>query len=190
MTNEPFVLALAGGVGGGKFCRGLAADPVRVPWGNMYEFTLTATFVVVVLYLAMYKRFGLNWLAPVLSVVVLTVLMIDVLFLYEPVTPLRDALQSPWLIIHVVAAIIATGAFTMGGMCSALYLVKERALAKGRGQRGYLASVPNLRDLDRIPRNQLQRRTPSQRLTQNHPRLHTLSLSGTRDFTHPSRAAP
>ena len=31
--------------------RGLAADPVRVPWGNMYEFTLMGTWVVVVGYL-------------------------------------------------------------------------------------------------------------------------------------------
>ncbi|MGI9157938.1 MAG: cytochrome c biogenesis protein CcsA, partial [Marmoricola sp.] len=109
--------------------RGLAADPVRVPWGNMYEFTLTVSFVVVALYLVMYKRFALAWLAPVVSLFVLSVLMVDVLVLYEPVTPLRDALQSPWLVIHVVAAITATGAFTMGGMCSVLYLVKERALA-------------------------------------------------------------
>ena len=26
--------------------RGMAADPNRVPWGNMYEFTLAGTFVV------------------------------------------------------------------------------------------------------------------------------------------------
>ncbi|MEP6816348.1 MAG: c-type cytochrome biogenesis protein CcsB [Marmoricola sp.] len=130
--------------------RGLASDPVRVPWGNMYEFTLTATFVVVALYLLMYRRFELAWLAPVISLFVLTVLMIDVLVLYEPVTPLRDALQSPWLVIHVVAAILATGAFTMGGMCSVLYLVKERSLRRGGAQRGYLASVPPLKSLDRL----------------------------------------
>ncbi len=128
----------------------MAADPVRVPWGNMYEFTLTATFVVVALYLATYRRFGLAWLAPVISLLVLTILMVDVLFLYEPITPLRDALQSPWLIIHVVAAILATGAFTMGGITSVLYLVKERALSRGKGDRGYLASVPSLPSLDRL----------------------------------------
>jgi cytochrome c-type biogenesis protein CcsB len=130
--------------------RGLAADPVRVPWGNMYEFTLTATFVVVALYLLMHRRFALDWMAPVITLFVLAVLMVDVLVLYEPVTPLRDALQSPWLVIHVVAAILATGAFTMGGMVSALYLVKERALAHGRGQTGYLARVPSLAGLDRL----------------------------------------
>ena len=106
--------------------RGLAADPVRVPWGNMYEFTLTGTWVVVMGYLLLYRRYSLSWLSPVVTGFVLVTLMIDVLLLYTPVVPLRDALQSPWLVIHVVAAIIATGAFTLGGMCSALYLVKER----------------------------------------------------------------
>ena len=32
--------------------RGMAADPNRVPWGNMYEFTLAGTFVVALIYLA------------------------------------------------------------------------------------------------------------------------------------------
>jgi cytochrome c-type biogenesis protein CcsB len=85
---------------------------------------------------------------------VLVTLMIDVLVLYTPVVPLRDALQSPWLVIHVVAAITATGAFTLGGMCSALFLVKERwqrrqesGAARGGG---YLARLPELAVLDRV----------------------------------------
>ncbi len=133
--------------------RGLAADPVRVPWGNMYEFTLTGTWVVVMGYLLLYKRFSLSWLAPIVTSFVLITLMVNVLVLYTPVVPLRDALQSPWLVIHVVAAIIATGAFTLGGMCSALYLVKarweEKAATSGRSG-GYLARLPRLEVLDRI----------------------------------------
>ena len=92
----------------------------------MYEFILTGTWVVIVGYLLLYRRYSLSWLSPVVTSFVLVTLMVDVLLLYTPVVPLRDALQSPWLVIHVVAAIIATGAFTLGGMCSALYLVKER----------------------------------------------------------------
>jgi cytochrome c-type biogenesis protein CcsB len=134
--------------------RGLAADPARVPWGNMYEFTLTGTFVVAAGYLLLYRKFSLSWLAPVVTGFVLVTLMADVLLLYSPVTPLRDALQSPWLIIHVVAAIIATGAFTIGGMASVLYLLKERWLARGgaeqAGRRGYLARLPGLEALDRV----------------------------------------
>ncbi|HET6167787.1 MAG TPA: c-type cytochrome biogenesis protein CcsB [Marmoricola sp.] len=128
--------------------RGLAADPVRVPWGNMYEFTLTATLVVTLGYLLMYRRYSLDWLSPIVTGFVLITLMVDVLFLYDPVYKLRDALQSPWLVIHVVAAIIATGAFTLGGMCSVLYLVKERWPNTREG--GYLSRLPDLDGLDRM----------------------------------------
>jgi cytochrome c-type biogenesis protein CcsB len=128
--------------------RGLAADPVRVPWGNMYEFTLTATLMVTIGYLLLYRRFSLDWLSPVVTGFVLVTLMVDVLLLYTPVVPLRDALQSPWLVIHVIAAIIATGAFTLGGMYSALYLVKERWPNTREG--GYLSRLPGLDALDRM----------------------------------------
>ncbi|MEO7351368.1 MAG: c-type cytochrome biogenesis protein CcsB [Marmoricola sp.] len=134
--------------------RGLASDPVRVPWGNMYEFTLTGTWVVVMGFLLLYRRYSLAWLAPVVTSFVLVTLMVDVLGLYTPVVPLRDALQSPWLVIHVVAAITATGAFTLGGMCSALFLVKERWLRRQSADtppsRGYLARLPELAVLDRV----------------------------------------
>ncbi|HET7349499.1 MAG TPA: c-type cytochrome biogenesis protein CcsB [Marmoricola sp.] len=130
--------------------RGLAPDPIRVPWGNMYEFTLTGTWVVVIGYLLLYRRYSLSWLSPVVTGFALVTLMIDVLVLYTPVVPLRDALQSPWLVIHVVAAIIATGAFTLGGMCSALYLVKERRASRPERRGGYLDRLPDLAVLDRV----------------------------------------
>ena len=41
--------------------RGMAADPDRVPWGNMYEFTLAGTFVVVVAATSLlYRRYSLR----------------------------------------------------------------------------------------------------------------------------------
>ena len=135
--------------------RGLAADPVRVPWGNMYEFTLTATWVVTVGYLLMFRRYSLSWLSPVVTGFVLATLMLDVLVLYVPAVQLTDALDSPWLVIHVMAAIIATGAFTLGGMASALYLTKERWERRQReagrsATGGYLARLPDLAVLDRV----------------------------------------
>ena len=133
------------------FARGMAADPNRVPWGNMYEFTLTGTFVVAFLYVVLYRKFRLAWMAPIVLAFVLTVLMVAVIWLYAPVAPLTEALSSYWLVIHVVSAIIATGAFTLGGITSALYLVKARALAKkGPQQTGYVARLPQLDALDRV----------------------------------------
>jgi cytochrome c-type biogenesis protein CcsB len=126
--------------------RGMAADPNRVPWSNMYEFTLSGSFFVAFLYLVLYRRYALSWLAPLVVGFVLAAMMTAVVWLYDPVSPLTEALFSPWLVIHVVSAIIATGAFTLGGIVSVLYLLKERSTA----ERGYLARVPSPVDLDRI----------------------------------------
>ena len=127
--------------------RGAGADPVRVPWGNMYEFTLSGTFVVAAIYLAAYRRYRLAWMAPLVVGFVLALLMVAVIWLYEPVVPLQDALDSPWLVIHVVSAVVATGAFTLGGIASALYLVQER---RGPAARGWRARVPDPAGLDRV----------------------------------------
>jgi len=127
--------------------RGMAADPHRVPWGNMYEFTLSGTFVVAAAYVVLHRRFGLQWMAPLVVTFVLVCLMVAVLWLYEPVAQLTEALNSYWLVIHVVSAILATGAFTLGGITSAVYLVKARA---GSRETGWLSRVPSLDVLDRV----------------------------------------
>jgi cytochrome c-type biogenesis protein CcsB len=133
------------------FGRGMAADPNRVPWGNMYEFTLAGTFFVTLIYLLLYGRFQLSWMGPLVVTFVLTFLMVAVVWLYDPVAPLTEALNSPWLVIHVVAAVLATGAFTLGGFTSALFLVKERAESRaGTSPTGYVARLPEPAVLDRI----------------------------------------
>jgi cytochrome c-type biogenesis protein CcsB len=131
--------------------RGMAADPNRVPWGNMYEFTITGSFVVVLGYLLLRRRYGLSWMGPIVTAIELVLLMVAVLWLYDPIAPLSDALLPYWLVIHVMSAIIATGAFTLGGITSALYLVKARSLAKDRAaDHGYIARLPSLATLDRV----------------------------------------
>jgi cytochrome c-type biogenesis protein CcsB len=127
--------------------RGMAADPNRVPWGNMYEFTLSGTFVVTVIYLLLHRRYSLDWMAPLVVGFVLTTLMISVIWLHDPVAPLTEALNSYWLVIHVVSAVIATGAFTIGGIASIMYLVKMRT---GERADGWLGRVPSLPVLDRF----------------------------------------
>ena len=131
------------------FARGMSADPNRVPWGNMYEFTLTGTFVVAFFFLVLSRRWPLAWLAPFVVAFVLTLLMVAVLWLYDATGPLPEALNSYWLVIHVVSAILATGAFTLGGMTSAVYLVKRRRPAAAQDT-GFWGRVPSLEKLDLI----------------------------------------
>ncbi|MBM9461097.1 c-type cytochrome biogenesis protein CcsB [Nocardioides sp. zg-536] len=134
--------------------RGMAADPNRVPWGNMYEFTLSGSFVVALLYVVLYRRFDLAWMGPLVVGFVVTVLMVAAIWLYDEVAPLTEALNSPWLVIHVVSAVIATGAFSLGGLVSIMYLVRMRAERRARAAEreltGWIARVPELDGLDRL----------------------------------------
>ncbi len=135
----------------GLVTRGLGAEPARVPWGNMYEFSLTGTFGVTLIYLALLRKYQLRWLGPVVTGFAVVILMLAVLVLYVPAGPLVPALHSYWLVIHVIAAIIATGAFTVGGMASLLFLVKSRAEARGSVRStGYIARLPQASVLDRV----------------------------------------
>nr|WP_253942213.1 c-type cytochrome biogenesis protein CcsB [Nocardioides sp. zg-1230] len=126
--------------------RGLAADPNRVPWGNMYEFTISGTFVVALIFVLATLRLDIEWLGPLVTTFVVAALMAAFLGLDDAVLPLPDALNSPWLVIHVVAAVISTGAFTIGALLSGLYLVKARSTSTT----GYLARVPEPKVLDRL----------------------------------------
>ncbi|WP_328527719.1 c-type cytochrome biogenesis protein CcsB [Nocardioides sp. NBC_00368] len=130
---------------GALVARGMAADPNRVPWGNMYEFTISGSFVVAAAYVVLHRRLKLAWMAPWVLGFTVVVLMLAVVGLYEPVAPLTEALNSYWLVIHVIAAIIATGGFTLGGIAAVAYLLKSRF-----PDAALLARVPELDALDRV----------------------------------------
>jgi cytochrome c-type biogenesis protein CcsB len=135
----------------GLVTRGLGADPARVPWGNMYEFTLAGTFGVSVMYLLLMRRYHLRWMGLLVTAFLVVVLMLDVLVLYVPAGPLVPALHSYWLVIHVAAAVTASGAFAVGALASLLFLVKNRAIERGTlRETGYLARLPEVGVLDRV----------------------------------------
>ncbi|GAB3662752.1 c-type cytochrome biogenesis protein CcsB [Nocardioides korecus] len=135
----------------GLVSRGLASDPVRVPWGNMYEFTLAGTFGVSLMYLVLMKRYHLRWMGVAVTGFLVVVLMLDQLVLYQNAGPLVPALHSYWLAIHVLAAIIASGAFATGALALGLFLVKDRATRRGKVRPGgYLSRLPSLEALERV----------------------------------------
>jgi cytochrome c-type biogenesis protein CcsB len=131
--------------------RGLGSDPIRVPWGNMYEFTLAGALGVSAMYLVLGRRHHLRWMGLPVTAFEVVVLMLAVLLLYVPAGPLVPALHSYWLVIHVMAAVVASGAFAVGAIASALFLVKDRALRKGSLAPGsYLDRLPEPSVLDRV----------------------------------------
>lgn len=104
--------------------RGVAAD--RLPWGNMYEFTSMLCFMAVTTYLAILLRRNVRFLGLYLLVLVVLGLGLDGTVLYENAGPVVPPLHSYWIAIHVTAAIVATGMFTVGTVLSTLYLFAER----------------------------------------------------------------
>jgi len=133
----------------GVLARGLAAE--RVPWGNMYEFSLVGALVALLVYLGLVVRAGISWLGPIVTGFVVVVLGLSILA-YVPPGPLVPALDSYWLVLHVSAAAIAGAAFVVGAGASALFLVKERAERRrgGPATTGLLGRLPPTAAMDRL----------------------------------------
>ena len=131
----------------GVLTRALAAQ--RAPWGNMFEFTITAMVFVVGVYLILVWRAGLRWLGLPVTMLAAVGNGLAVTVFYVAVAPLVPALHSVWFLIHIVAAAIAGAAFNVGGLMSILYLIKSRAEDRGT-VRGYLERVPDSRKIDLI----------------------------------------
>lgn len=137
----------------GVMSRGIAAG--RVPWGSMYEFSITVSLAVAAAYVFLVRRYRIRWLGLLVTGFLLVVLGMALLVLYRPVAPLVPALHSYWLVIHVSAAAIAGGAFTVGALASVLYLLRSRLEVKAAAQpdlprSGFLWRTPSAVDIDRV----------------------------------------
>ena len=135
---------------GAVVARGFAAG--RAPWGNMFEFAVVGALVAAGVFLVLQRRYEVGYLGVWVSAVVLGVLGFAVTVLYTEAGPLLPALRSTWLVIHVFAAILATGLFTIGAIVSVLYLMAHRlGPVAGRGRLGaYVSRLPDRSALDRL----------------------------------------
>jgi cytochrome c-type biogenesis protein CcsB len=137
----------------GVVARGVAAE--RVPWGSMYEFCITASLAVAVAYVVLVSKYKVRWLGLFVTAFLVIVLGLAVVVLYRPVAPLVPALHSYWLVIHVSAAAVAGGAFTVGALASVLYLLRARLEDKAAKDpeaphTGFLWRTPGLESIDRV----------------------------------------
>ncbi|MES9539142.1 c-type cytochrome biogenesis protein CcsB [Actinomadura sp. NPDC000600] len=129
--------------------RGLAAN--RWPWGNMYEFLTAIAFAAVTAFMVVMFRYRARFLGAFVMAAAVIALGVANIWLYDSVGPVSPALNSYWIAIHVTAAIIATGAFTVAGAATVLYLVKERAESRGGvADGGVLSRLPSVESLDRL----------------------------------------
>jgi cytochrome c-type biogenesis protein CcsB len=109
--------------GVGVVTRGIAAQ--RVPWANMYEFSITGSFIVTAIYLLALIWKDLKFISTFVSgFVVLIIGSANTLF-YVQVESLLPALQDYWLVIHVSVAILATAFFMIAAAMAGILIMKE-----------------------------------------------------------------
>ena len=66
----------------------------------------------------------------------------------QAISPLVPALQSNWLIVHVITCFIGYGAFAMSAGLGVMYLLKKSALNKKLSDETLTGSLPDLRFID------------------------------------------
>jgi len=131
---------------GSVVLRGIAAD--RVPWGNMFEFSLTGTALIILIFLLVQLWQNLKFLGVFITGLTIILLGIATVNYYVPVRPLVPALESYWLVIHVFVAISGTGFFALGAGLAVAQLVQT--YRQGRTTSNKIRFMETLPDADRL----------------------------------------
>jgi len=131
----------------GVVSRGISAE--RVPWGNMYEFSITGALAFTGAYIFALWKYKIRWLGLPVSISVLLTLGTAITVLYVPSAPLVPALKSAWLVIHVSAAIISGGVFLLANCIAATYLILDR-YEENSGRPVWALKLPSLEALDQL----------------------------------------
>jgi cytochrome c-type biogenesis protein CcsB len=98
----------------------------RVPWGNMYEFSIMVGVITVAGFLVWVARrpevrpLGMFVLLPAVLAIALGAIVFRV-----PAGPLVPALNSRWIAVHVAAAITGSSVLCLAAVFSVLFLVKD-----------------------------------------------------------------
>jgi cytochrome c-type biogenesis protein CcsB len=138
----------------GVVTRGIAA--ARVPWANMYEFSVSGSFILVAIFVFAWRVRDIRIIATFVTGFALLVLGTATNIFYVQVKTLMPALQSYWLVIHVTVAVLATAFFNIAAALSVAYLLKtsayvEKSQSKVVGfARRVLAAFPEQQRLERL----------------------------------------
>lgn len=130
----------------GVVTRALAAG--HVPWSNMYEFSLTFTFVALALYLWLARSRDLRYLGAFVVGPVLLLLGVAVAVLYVEADGLEPILDNYWLYLHVSVAVLAIAVLTLAAVLAVLQLAKD--LGGSSRWTAILSGLPDAVSLERL----------------------------------------
>ncbi len=121
----------------------------HAPLSNMYESLVFFSWSIVIFYLILELKFK-NRILGAFAIPFAFVGMAYASFakgINQEISPLIPALQSNWLIAHVVTCFIGYAAFAVASGLGVMYLIKARAQGGGSA---LVASLPKLKIIDDI----------------------------------------
>ncbi|KOX23087.1 cytochrome C assembly protein [Saccharothrix sp. NRRL B-16348] len=131
---------------GSVVLRGVATG--RVPWGNMYEYLSAVGLIAVAAWLYLVFRYDMRRMSVFVLLPIASLLFLAGNRLYAEAAPLVPPLRSYWIIIHVAAAIMASGVFLLSGVVSALHLASSGEFTRKGKPSG--RRLPPAEHLDKI----------------------------------------
>ncbi len=122
----------------------------RAPLTNLYESLVFFAWTIAVTYLILERKFRIKTVGAFVAPFPFLIMAYASLNPND-IQPLVPALQSNWLIAHVVTCFVGYAAFAVSFGVSALYLFKVRAEQKtGRQPGAFLGYVPASDTLDEV----------------------------------------
>lgn len=130
--------------------RGLAAG--RFPLGNLYEYILFMTAVIMVVAAVVVQRKNWHTVWPWLLFPMVIAMFLNSTVFHMQAAPVVPALQSYWLPVHVSSVSIGASVGLVSGVFALLYLLRMR---QPRGEEhGFLGAIarplPDAKTLDQI----------------------------------------
>jgi cytochrome c-type biogenesis protein CcsB len=122
----------------------------HAPLTNMYESLLFFAWCSAVFYVLLEMKFKL----PVIGAFVMPIPFLTLAYtsvskvVSKDISPLVPALQSNWLIAHVITCFIGYGAFAVAAGLGIIYLIKQFAEKRTFVADGLTGRLPDLRTLD------------------------------------------
>jgi ABC-type transport system involved in cytochrome c biogenesis permease subunit len=104
----------------------LVAYTQHPPWSNLYEIMVFMAWGVVLVFLVSEVKWRIRLAGVFALIIALTALGLASLTTDATIKPLVPALQSWWIMIHVISSAVGYSAGTMGAVLSLLYLIKAR----------------------------------------------------------------
>ncbi|MDR5658011.1 c-type cytochrome biogenesis protein CcsB [Serpentinicella sp. ANB-PHB4] len=117
----------------------------RLPLSNQYEFATSFAWGIALCFAAFEKKYNFKALGTFVTPLILLIAFYAALQSRE-IRPLMPALQSRWIIIHVLTAVISYGAFAVACGISLMYLIRD----KFKSDNFISNHIPDFKTLDTI----------------------------------------